>query len=168
MQKKLILILTPLALILAFLFWWFSAPQVIMRRSASIIDCVAMEPGTGRLERSFKAENLRDLIDEHLTILYPEMQTSFKHPFSTNEAITLPRDRAKSALLYLTEIAEWITVTDTEIQLREHDESSAIVDVSFKLDAKLNKKPQQSAKLKGTFEFSYTNNRWLLAAAKFE
>ncbi|MFC5049010.1 hypothetical protein ACFPK9_00045 [Rubritalea spongiae] len=50
----------------------------------------------------------------------------------------------------------------------EHDNSSASVSVAFNLEAKLKGKPKQSAPLKGVFEYNYTNNRWLLTAARFE
>ncbi|MFC5049011.1 hypothetical protein ACFPK9_00050 [Rubritalea spongiae] len=79
MKQKLISILVPLVLVLGFLFWWFSANQVLKRRSADIIDCVRMEQGTGRIERAFKAENLRDLIDENITVVYPQMESTFSH-----------------------------------------------------------------------------------------
>lgn len=168
MPKKLIYTLVPFALILGFLFWWFSTSQVLKRRSADLLDCIRMEDGTGRIERSFKAENLRDLIDDTVTVVYPEMESTFSHRYATNEAITLPEDRAKSALLYLTELAEWITVSNETIEVSQHDDSSAQVSVEFDLAAKLKGKAEQSAKLRGSFEFSYSNNRWLLTAARFE
>lgn len=168
MKQKIITILVPFVLVLGFLFWWFSSSQVLKRRSADLIDCVRMEQGTGRIERAFKAENLRDLIGDNVTVVYPQMKSTFSHRLSTNEAITLPEDRAKSALLYLTELAEWIKVSEEQINVREHDKKSATVDVAFKLESKLNGKSEQSAQLKGVFEYSYSNNRWLLTAARFE
>jgi ABC-type sugar transport system ATPase subunit len=167
MQKKLIFTLIPVAIAISFLFWWFSDSQVLQRRSANVIDCIRMEEGTGRIERAFKAENLRDLIDSNLTVVYPKMESTFSHRYATNQAITLPKDRAKTALVYLSEIAEWITVQDESISVIKHNDNSAQVDVSFLLTAKLKGKSEQSSALSGTFEFSYTNNRWLLTAARF-
>ena len=168
MKQKIILILVPLACIIGFLVWWFSTSQVLLRRSADLIDCVRMEKDTGRIKRAFKSENLRDLVASTITVTYPQMKTTFDHRRSSNEAITLSEDRAKTALLYLTETAEWITVENEAIEVINVDGDSAEVSVSFDLAAKLKGKPLQSSKLKGTFRFSYDNNRWLVNRATFE
>ena len=167
-NKKLILTLIPLACLVGFLFWWFSASQVLQRRSSALIDCVHMEPETSRMERAFKTEKLRDLLADTVTITYPSMETTFAHAMASNEPITLPKDRAKSALLYLTELAEWIKVSEQSVEVVNHDDSSAEVAVAFQLAAKLKGKPEQSAPLQGTFRFSYQQNRWLLRQADFQ
>jgi hypothetical protein len=168
MKQKLIFILVPLACIIGFLMWWFSTTQVLLRRSADLIDCVRMEKDTGRIQRAFKAENLRDLVASTITITYPQMETTFSHSRSSNEPITLSEDRAKASLLYLTEMAEWITVEDESIAVLSTDEKSAEVKVSFDLAAKLKGKPEQSSAMQGTFSFQYINNRWLVDQATFE
>jgi len=168
MKQKLILILVPLACVIGFLVWWFSTTQVLLRRSADLIDCVRMEKDTGRIKRAFKSENLRDLVASTVTITYPQMESIFAHSRSSNEPITLSEDRAKSALLYLTEMAEWITVENESIEVLSTDEKSAKVKVSFDLAAKLKGKAEQSSAMQGTFSFLYVNNRWLVAEAAFE
>ena len=168
MKKKLILILIPLACLVGFLVWWFSTSQVLLRRSSDLIDCVRMEKDTGRIKRAFKAENLRDLVASTITITYPQMETTFSHRRSSNEPITLSEDRAKTSLLYLTEMAEWIIVKNEAVEILNIDDKSAEVAVSFDLTAKLKGKPEQSSSLLGTFSFQYINNRWLVDQATFE
>lgn len=168
MKQKLIILSTALAILVGFLVWWFSTAQVLQRRSAELIDCVRMEKGTGRVKRAFKAENLRDIVASTITVTYPQMETTFVNSHSSNEPITLSEDHAKAALLYLTEMAEWITVENEKIEVLNHDDKSAKVAVSFDLAAKLQNKPEQAAKLQGTFSFKYTDNRWLVSEAAFE
>ena len=168
MSKKQLFLLILVGLVIGFLIWWFSASQVLQRRSAALIESIRMEQGTGRLERAYKTENLRDLLDSTVTITYPAMETTFAHAMASNEPITLPADRAKSALLYLTELAEWISVSDESIEVIGHDDTSAEVAVSFKLAAKLKGKAEQATTMIGVFRFQYTKNRWLLNQADFQ
>lgn len=167
MNKKVILISIAVTALAGFLIWWFSAPQVLARRSADIIDCVRLEEGTGRVQRAFNAENLRDLIAETLTISYPEMKVTFQHARSTNEPIQMSESQAKSALLYLSETAEWINVENDSIKVLSHDDNSAKVSVRFDLKAKLKSKTAQSGQLEGVFTFEKIEGKWLLTGARF-
>lgn len=168
MKQKLILILVPLSCLIGFLVWWFSTTQVLLRRSGDFIDCVRMEKDTGRIKRAFKAENLRDLVSSTITVTYPQMESTFANSRSSNEPITLSENRAKTALLYLTEMAEWITVENESIEVLSNDDKSAEVKVSFDLAAKLKGKAEQTAAMNGVFSFQYVNNRWLITEAAFE
>lgn len=168
MKQKLIIILIPLTFLIGFLFWWFSTSQVLLRRSADLIDCVRMEKDTGRIQRAFKTESLRDIVDNHITVTYPEMETTFTHSLSSNEPITLSEDHAKAALLYLTEMADWITVENETVKVISYGDQVAEVAVNFDLAAKLKGKALQSANLQGTFSFHYTDNRWLVSEVTFE
>lgn len=168
MSKKTLFPAIAIALVAAYLFWWFSTPQVLKRRSSDLIDCVRMEEGTGRVQRAFKADDLRDIITEHVTVTYPQMRSTFNHKYAINTPITLEENQAKSALLYLSELAEWITVENETIEVLEHNDTHAKVKVSFTLSAKLKGKPEQTADLKGIFSFEYKDNRWLVSEATFD
>lgn len=167
MNKKIILISTVVAALTGFLIWWFSASQVLARRSSDIIDCVRLEADTGRVQRAFKAENLRDLIADNVTIVYPEMTSTFQHARSSNEPVNLTEQLAKSALLYLGEMSEWITVENESVTVLSHGDGSAKVAVSFELTAKLKGKAEQKGQLEGIFTFEKIEGKWLLTEARF-
>lgn len=167
MNKKLITLATLTAIVAGFLIWWFSTPQVLSRRSADLIDCIQLDRDTNRVQRAFKAENLRDLVAPNISVVYPEMENTFQHTLATSEPIHLSRDLAKSALLYLTETSEYISVDQQEIEVLEHSDNSAAVQVAFDLAAKLKGKPEQSAKLKGIFTFDKIEGKWLVTEVNF-
>ena len=167
MNKKLITLITLVAGVAGFLCWWFSDSQVLARRSSALIECIELEPNTSRVQRAFKAENLRDLVAEDITVVYPEMESTFQHSRATSEPIFLSRNLAKSALLYLTETSEFITVSGQSVEVSESTDTTAQVHVSFDLAAKLKGKPEQSAKLKGVFTFEKIEGKWLITGVNF-
>ncbi|MFC4994436.1 hypothetical protein [Rubritalea tangerina] len=167
MKPKLLIFVTFASLILATLFWWFSSAQVLKRRTTELLECVEMEKGTGRIERAYKAEKLRDLIDDTITISYPTMSDAFSHTYATNEPITLPEQRAKTALLYLTETADWISVNNQTIQVVNHNKTTAKVRAHFDLSTKLKNRSQSDVSLEATLHFARVKNRWLLREASF-
>ncbi len=168
MKQKLLLYLTPVFLGFIFLSWWFSTPQVLQRRSAEIIDCIRMEEGTGRVQRAYKADKLRDLITNTITVEYPEMENTFRHRRANNEPITIDEHHARSALLYLTEIVDWITIENESIKVEEYTDDKARLNIQFTLTAKLRKREAREVNMRGNFEFRYSKNRWLLKVATFE
>lgn len=167
MTKKILIPATFILAIIAFLLWWFSTAQVLKRRSLDLIDCVRMEEGTGRVQRAFKADNLKDYITDTITVTYPQMKSTFNHQYSTNLPISLDEDQAKSALLYLTELAEWIKVENESVEVLKHNENAATVKISFDITSKLKNMTEQSASLTGVLTFQYIEKRWLMAEATF-
>lgn len=167
MNKK---IITPLAFfggILAILMWWFSATEVIKRRSSTLLECVHFEAGTSRVQRAHKAETLKDLIAGSISIRYPAIENSLNSFFSSDEAITLSEDKAKSALLYLTETAEWINIEEHSIEILSQEKRSAEVKANFTMTHKLKHSAENSVTLTGLFTFSKESGKWLLSAAEF-
>ena len=167
MNKKLITLIVLAAITAGFLCWWFSTPKVLERRSSDLIECIQLELDTSRVQRAFKSENLRDLIADNITVIYPQMKNTFQHSRATSEPVTLSQNVAKSALLYLTESAEYINVKDQQVDVTEHSDDSAKVNVKFDIAAKLKGKTEQSASLDGVFYFEKIEGKWLVTEVTF-
>lgn len=165
-SKPTILIILVVA-IAGFLMWWFSTEQVLLRRTASLLDSLRIEEGSGRMERAVKADNLAGLLDDPVVITYPNMASIFKSPYATSEPISISGDKAKGAHLYVGELAKFIEVTENSIEVMEHDDTSATVKVDFKMRTLFKNSPEKSANITGTLRYSKVDSHWVLSAGEF-
>ncbi len=61
-MRQLIPITFVLALILGFVFWWFSPAEVIKRRTRNLLQTMTLEPGSGKSGRQLGAYTLNALL----------------------------------------------------------------------------------------------------------
>ncbi|WP_018969036.1 hypothetical protein [Rubritalea marina] len=162
------ILLALIAALIGFAIWWFLPQNVILRRSAALIDCARMEDGTGRIERSFKAEDLIDLTCKNLLVSYPPIQSNFHIPRSQVEPVMVPQQQAKAALTFIMETADWIEISEPELEIKERDEHQASVDVAFTMHYQTRNKKPHSIDFSGTFTFKKIEKEWLVSGVHFE
>lgn len=168
MTKTRIILLALIAAIVGAAIWYFLPQNIILRKSAALIDCARMEDGTGRIERAIQAEKLIDLTTEHVSVSYPPIQSAFRIPRSQEEAITIPQQQAKAALTYIMETADWITIDEAQLEVIELEDERAKVSVSFTMDYQVRKRTAQSIDFTGTFHFKKLEKEWLVTGVHFE
>ncbi|GAA5495081.1 hypothetical protein Rhal01_01253 [Rubritalea halochordaticola] len=168
MKTKLLIYLIPIGCLTAFCLWWFSDNQILKRRTNTALDCLELPVGTGRAERVLKADKARDLIAEHLVVVYPPGNSVFTGaPVSFSEPVTLARDKAVAGHSYMTEMMEFMHVESRNIKSIEIDGTNATVELSFTLRAKSKRGNEQSKQLDGSLTFKKIKSKWLLAGATF-
>lgn len=166
-RKSLLILIIIISVGVFFSLWWFSTPQVLKRKSQKIIQSIEMDAGTSRMQRSLKINQLSRMLAETLTVTYPPKSTPF-HRYGFQIPIHLNRNKIKTALLYLTETAEWITINDIETDLTHHNKKEATVHIAFTMDTKLKRRNEQRYPLVGTFTFQKKNSDWLLSQVTFK
>ncbi len=72
-MKRLSLILIPLVLVIALGTWWFSAEQVIKRRSSNLMEVLTLGEGAGTPLRQVKVFSLNAMMAPEIEIAAPQI-----------------------------------------------------------------------------------------------
>lgn len=73
-MKRLSILGAVLLMLAAFLFWWFSATQVLKRRTQSFLDVMTMDAGTGKSGRQLGVYRLNSLLAEEVELNTPTIE----------------------------------------------------------------------------------------------
>lgn len=146
------------AILGAFLFWWFSPVQVVKRRTQTLLEVLTMEAGSGKAGRQAGVYSLNALLAsevELVTPTIPEANGTFERP-EMESAFSWLGEQAKQTRFELEKIHSVKIAGDR-------------ADVSFSLDALVelpNSRPADG-RYEVVFQWQREDNHWRLASARW-
>ncbi len=155
-MKRLIFPLLVVALLAAFLFWWFSPGQILKRRTRSLLETLTMDAGAGRSTRQMGVYSLNALLAPEVELNTPTIQQANG---------TFERADLESAYAWLCQQAK-----QTRFELDRFESVSIIGnrgEVAFSLDALVELPTYRPAdgRYQVTFRWQREDDNWRLAAA---
>jgi hypothetical protein len=123
-MKRIGLPIVILAVLGAFLFWWFSPVQVVKRRTHTLLETLTMESGSGKVARQTGLYPLNALLAEEVELVAPSIPEADG---------TFGRDEMESAYSWLAGQAKQTRFKLLEIHSIKVEGRRA--DVSFSLEA---------------------------------
>jgi hypothetical protein len=157
-MKRIGLPIIILALLGAFLFWWFSPVQMLKRRTQNLLETLTMESGTGAATRQMGVYSLNALLAEEV-----ELESG-----SIAEANgTFERSEMESFYSWLSQQAKQTRFDLINFETVEIDDDTA--EVSFALEALVELPSYRPADGKYDVDFRWRreDDGWRLTSAKW-
>lgn len=157
-MKRIALPVFVIALLAAFLFWWFSPVQVVKRRTQTLLETLTMESVTGTAARQTGVYSLNALLASDVELVTPTI------PEANG---TFERQEMESAYSWLAEQAR-MTRFDL-VKLHSVKTAGDHADIAFSLDALVelpNSRPADG-RYEVVFRWVRENDQWRLARAEW-
>ncbi len=155
-MKRIGLPLVIVALLGAFLFWWFSPVQVVKRRTGTLLQTLTMESGSGKASRQAGVYSLNAL-------LAPEVE--LETPTLSQANGSFERSELESAYSWLAEQAKQCRFELTGIRSIQVDGDTAVVDCEITALVELPMSKPVDGRHRASLHWSREENVWRLSKA---
>lgn len=155
-MKRIGLPIVVLALLGAFLFWWFSPSQVLKRRTDSLLQTLTLEAGSGKATRQAGVYSLNALLASEV-----ELETAV--PAEANG--TFERSELESAFSWLCEQAKETRFERVGIRNIRIDGDSAVVECVLEATVELPSHRPVDGRHLAALHWIREDNVWRLSKA---
>ena len=145
-----------LALIGAFVFWWFSPIQVLKRRSTSLLETLTLQENSSKPSRQMGVYSLNAMLASEVEL----SSTSIREANGTFE-----RSELESAFSWLCEQAKETRFEMQKIRSVKIDGDQATVELSLNAVVVLPTYRPADGSYDATFTWQNEDNKWRLAKA---
>ncbi len=161
-MKKLLILGVIITGIIATGFWYYSAENIVVRKSNKLTECFEKSQGDGLLSNVLSEDTFRDLLDKKVALDFdhddmPDMKGGIKQD----------RDHLARNYLYMMKSAKYITLTDLNIDLLSIEEESATVKVKTHAEVKHNRSKLNSD-INLILDYKKTNEGWRISGIKVQ
>jgi hypothetical protein len=158
-MKRLAIPLFLLALLGAFLFWWFSPVQILKRRTESLLSTLTLESGSGVSGRQLGAYALNSLLAAEVKLDTPTIDEANG---------TFGREELESAFSWLCNQAKQTRFELKDFKSVKIDGDTAVVDFTVEALVELPTYRPADGRYDVTFRWQREEDGWRLTRAKWD